>query len=156
MSTAPHAIALALHVLSAVIWVGGMFFAYMALRPAAAQLLDPPQRLPLWSATFGRFFPWVWIAVVLLLVTGYWMMFSVFGGMGTAPMYVQIMQGLGIIMMLIYFHVFFAPYRRLNQAVAAQDFKEGGRRLGQIRKLIGLNLTIGLIVVAIAAGGRYW
>lgn len=156
MSTAAHAIALTLHVLSAVVWVGGMFFAYMALRPAAAQMLDPPHRLPLWSATFGRFFPWVWVAVVILLVTGYWMIFGVFGGMGTAPLYVQIMQGLGIVMMLIYMHVFYAPYRRLKQTVAAQDFQEAGQRLGQIRKLIGLNLTIGLVLVAIAVSGPYW
>src|SRR5690606_5692971 len=58
-----------LHLLAAVVWVGGMFFAYMALRPAAATVLPPPQRLPLWTQTFRRFFPWVWITVVLLPVT---------------------------------------------------------------------------------------
>jgi len=156
MSNVTHAIMFALHVLSAVIWVGGMFFAYMALRPAAARLLEPPQRLPLWSASFARFFPWVWVAVVVLLGTGYAMIFGVFGGMAHTPVRVHVMQGLGILMMLIYFHVFFAPYRRMNQAIDAQDFKEAGRRLGQIRKLIGLNLILGLIVVAVASGGLYW
>jgi uncharacterized membrane protein len=148
-------IAVALHVLSVVVWVGGMFFAYVALRPVAATLLQPQQRLPLWSGTFGRFFPWVWLSIILLLVTGYGMMFGVYGGM-KAPPYIHLMMGIGLIMMFIFMHVFFAPYRRLKLAVAAQNWKDGGRRLGQIRMLVGLNLSLGLIVVAIATLGSRW
>jgi uncharacterized membrane protein len=148
-------IAITLHVLSAVIWVGGMFFAYMALRPAAAALLEPPLRTTLWRDTFNRFFPWVWVAVVLLLVTGYWMIFAKFGGMGTSPLYVHVMNGLGLVMMAIYLHVFFAPFRRMKQAISAQDWPEAGRRLGQIRMLVGINLIIGLVVIAVASGGMY-
>ena len=74
-------LAIALHVLSAVIWVGGMFFAYMAMRPAVVEVVEASQRGVLWSRTLERFFRWVWLSVVLLLVTGYWMIFSVFGGM---------------------------------------------------------------------------
>ena len=145
-----------LHVLSAVIWVGGMFFAYMALRPVAASLLEPPHRLNLWAQVFQKFFPWVWLAVVVLLVTGFWMMFGYLGGMAHAPKYIHVMMGLGIVMMLIFFHVYFAPFRRLKQAVAAQDWQTGGAKLGQIRMLIGLNLVLGLIVVIIGAGGRFF
>ena len=105
-------IAITLHLLAVVIWVGGMFFAYMALRPAAAALLEPAQRLPLWAMTFARFFPWVWAAVILLPLTGYWMILNVFGGFGNLALYIHIMQGIGILMMLIFLHVFFAPYRR--------------------------------------------
>lgn len=150
------ALLFALHVLSAVIWVGGMFFAYMALRPVAASLLEPPVRLTLWVQVFGRFFPWVWLSVALLLGSGLWMIFGFFGGMGAVRWNVHLMLLLGLIMMLIYMHVYFAPFRRLKQAVAAQQWPEAGTRLGQIRKLIGLNLSLGLLVVAIAALGRYW
>ena len=83
------------------------------------------------------------------------MLFSVFGGFANAGMHIHIMHGAGIIMVLIYFHVFFAPYRRLRHAVVVQDYAEGGKRLAQIRKLIALNLSIGLIVVLVASGGRY-
>ena len=148
-------VSIALHLLSAVIWVGGMFFAYMALRPAAAQILEPPQRLQLWVQVFKLFFLWVWLSIIALLVTGYWMLFGVFGGFANAGMHIHIMHGAGIIMVLIYFHVFFAPYRRLRHAVVVQDFPEGGKQLAQIRKLIALNLSIGLIVVLVASGGRY-
>jgi len=148
--------AITLHVLAAVIWVGGMFFAYMALRPAAATLLDPPLRLPLWSKTFARFFPWVWAAVILLPATGYWMIVYVFDGFANLKPYIDIMQVTGITMILIYLHVFFVPYRRLNAAIAAGDFPAGGKQLAVIRRLIGINLILGLITVIVAVGGAYW
>lgn len=148
-------VSIALHLLASVIWVGGMFFAYVALRPAAAQMLEPPLRLQLWVHVFKLFFIWVWLSIIALLATGYWMLFAVFGGFANAGMHIHIMHGAGIIMVLIYFHVFFAPYRRLRHAVIVRDYAEGGKRLAQIRKLIALNLSIGLIVVLVASGGRY-
>jgi uncharacterized membrane protein len=149
------AVWIALHTLAVVVWVGGMFFAYMALRPVAAALLEPPLRLPLWARTFAKFFPWVWVSVALLLVTGYVMLFQRFGGFATSPLYVHLMQGIGLAMMAIFLHVFFAPYGRLKRAVAAQDWPAGGKALGQIRLLIGINLILGLATTAIAVGGRY-
>jgi uncharacterized membrane protein len=148
-------IAITLHLLAVVVWVGGMFFAYMALRPVAASLLEPPLRLPLWSQTFARFFPWVWASVILLPATGYWMIFRVFGGFHALALYINLMQGVGIVMILIFLHVFFAPYRRLKKAVSTGDFPAAGKHLAMIRKLIGLNLTLGLVLIVIASSGRY-
>ncbi len=145
-------LSLFLHVLSVVVWVGGMFFAYMALRPVAASVLQPPQRLTLWAGVFGKFFPWVWVSVALILATGLHML-MVFGGMA-APHYALAMLVLGVVMMLIFGHVFFTPYKRLKQAVAAEDWKAGGAALGQIRMLIGINLSIGLITIAVVFLGR--
>ena len=148
-------VSIALHLISAVIWVGGMFFAHMALRPAAAQVLEPPHRLQLWVQVFKRFFLWVWLSVIVILVTGYWMLFGVFGGFANAGIHIHLMHGGGILMVLIYLHVFFAPYRRLRHAVVVQDYTEGVNQLAQIRKLVTLNLSIGLIVGLVASGGRY-
>ena len=149
-------VAITLHILSAMVWVGGMFFAWMALRPVAASLLEPPLRLPLWSQTFARFFPWVWAAVVLLPASGYWMIFEVFEGMHNAGLYIHVMQVIGIIMIMIFLHLFFVPYRRMNQAIAASDFPTAGKQLKVIRKLIGANLILGLIIITVASGGAYW
>ena len=149
------ALAHALHVLAAVIWVGGMFFAYMALRPVAASLFDPPQRLPLWVHVFGKFFPFVWVAIIILPASGYWMSYKLFGGFFGGPLYVDLMNGIGTLMILIFLHLFFAPYQRLKRAVTAQNWPEGGKQLTQIRRIIGTNLLLGLSVVLIASGGRY-
>jgi len=138
--------ALLLHVLSVVVWVGGMFLAYLAVRPAAVEALEPPQRLRLWAGIFRRFFRWVWAAVALLLLTG----FSMMGEMERVPAYVQAMAGIGIVMMAIFVHVYFAPYGRLKRAVAGEDWKAGGAALSQIRVLVGINLLLGLANVAVA------
>lgn len=148
-------IAITLHLLAVVVWVGGMFFAYMALRPVAAALLEPPLRLPLWSQTFARFFPWVWAAVILLPATGYWMILNIFGGFSNLALYIHIMQAVGIVMILIFLHVYFAPYRRMRKAVLANDFAVAGKQLATIRKLIGLNLILGLALIVVASSGRY-
>ncbi len=146
---------LVLHALSAVVWVGGMFFAHQVLRPAAASL-EPGPRLTLWSHVLGRFFAWVFAAIILLLLTGYSLVFGVYSGFGRVGLHVHLMQGIGIVMMLLFFHLYFAPWRRFHAAVARQDWGEGARQLGQIRTIVTINLVLGVIVVAIGSGGRLW
>jgi uncharacterized membrane protein len=142
-----------LHVLSVVVWVGGMFFAYMALRPAAAQLLQPPQRLPLWAATLERFFMWVWLAVVLIPLSGFGMIF-IYGSFAAVRWNVHAMLVVGSAMIFIFAHVYFAPFARLRRFVAAQEWKSAGAALGQIRMWVGVNLLLGLATIALALLGR--
>jgi uncharacterized membrane protein len=146
---------LALHMLSAVIWVGGMFAAYMCLRPAAGPL-EAPQRLALWRRFFEKFFPWVWASVVLLLATGYWMLVTSFGGFAGAPLYINLMQTLGLIMVALYAWLFHGPWLKLKRAVDAQEWPAAGAQLNRIRQIIMINLPIGLIVAVIGGTGRYW
>ena len=148
-------LAITLHILAAVIWVGGMFFAYMALRPTAAKLLEPPLRLTLWLNVFNHFFPWVWASMIILLASGGWMI-VVFGGMASIGIHIHLMLLLGLVMSAIFVYLYFKPYRHLGQAVANSDWPTGGKALNQIRQLIAVNLTIGLIVVILASGGRYF
>ena len=148
-------VSLILHTLSAVVWVGGMFFAHQVLRPAAA-VLEPGPRLMLWSRVLGRFFAWVFAAIVLLLLTGYAMVFGVYAGFGDVGLHIHLMQGIGILMVLLFLHLYFAPWRRFRTAVARQDWAGGGRQLGQIRTIVTINLVLGVIVVAIGSSGRYW
>jgi uncharacterized membrane protein len=148
-------IALIVHILAAIVWVGGMFFAHQVLRPAAA-MLEPGPRLILWSRVLSRFFAWVIAAIILLLLSGYTLVFGVFGGFRAIGLYIHLMQGLGILMMLLFLHLYFAPWRRFRMAVARQDWAEGGRQLGQIRTIVTINLVLGLVVAAIGGSGRYW
>ncbi len=147
--------ALTLHVLGAVVWVGGMFAAYMCLRPAAGPL-EAPQRLALWRRFFQKFFLWVWASVVLLVATGYWMLMTNFGGFAHAPPYVNYMQALGWVMILLYAGLFHGPWLKFKRAVDAQDWPTAGAQLNLIRRIIAINLPIGLIVVIIGGTGRYW
>lgn len=145
--------AILLHILGVVVWVGGMFFAHQILRPVAAELLAPPQRLPLWAGVFKRFFPVVWVSVLMILFSGLYMI-MLLGGFKAIPLSVHLMLGIGLAMILIFCFVYFVSYGKLAKAVAAQEWKQGGEVLAVIRKLIGLNLSLGLACIAVAVVGR--
>ena len=147
-------IALSLHALAATLWVGGLFFAYVCLRPAAATL-EAPVRVALWSEALARFYPWVGVAIALLLATGLWMTFAVMGGMKQVGVHVHLMLGAGIAMMLLAAHVWFAPLKRLRRAVAENHWTDAGKALHQIRIFIAASLALGVLVVAVGSGGRY-
>jgi uncharacterized membrane protein len=132
-----------------------MFFAYIVLRPAAVEMLEPPQRLRLWDAVFRRFFVWVWGAVVVLPASGLYMV-MLYGGFAHVQPYVNIMLGLGLVMIAIFGHVYFAQYRKLSRLVASQSWKEAGGILGKIRRLVGVNLALGVLTVCVAVLGMVW
>lgn len=142
-----------LHVLAVIVWVGGMATMHFAVRPAAVATLEPPQRLPFMAAALRRFFIAVTIAIVVVLFSGAWMI-HIMASLGRLPHSVQTMAVLGIIMMTIYGHVRFAAYPRLRLAVASQSWQEAGAQLGMIRKLVALNLALGIVTVAVAIVGR--
>jgi uncharacterized membrane protein len=132
-----------------------MFFALLMLRPALGPL-DPVVRLALWERVFSRFFPWVFAAILLLLASGYAMVFGVFAGFRGIGLHVHIMQATGIIMMLAFFHIYYAPWRRFRAALARDDRAEAARQLDQIRWIVTINLVLGLVTVAVGSSGRYW
>ncbi|VVO26981.1 MULTISPECIES: CopD family protein [Pseudomonas] len=140
-----------LHVLAALVWVGGMFFAWMVLRPAAITALEGPARLKLWVEVFQGFFRWVWGAVVLLPVSGVVMLNMNFNGFEHAPRYVQVMMGLFVVMTALFIRIQALLLPELRTAVQAQDWPAGAAVLGRIRRLVGINLLVGLVVVTIAA-----
>lgn len=146
-----HFLSLFLHLAAVVVWVGGMFFAYVCLRPAAVEVLEPPLRLSLWKRVFDRFFVAVWISVVLIPASG----IAMLANLGWAlPHHVLTMIGLGTVMIAIYVEVALLRFAALKRAVAAKDWPAGGVALGQIRQRVGINLLLGALVVAVAVLGR--
>ena len=139
-----------LHVLAALVWVGGMFFAWMVLRPAAVNALEGPARLKLWVEVFQGLYRWVWVAVLLLPVSGVGMLHMHFNGFETAPRYVQVMMGLYVVMTALFIRIQALMLPELRTAVIAQDWPAGAAVLGKIRRLVGINLIVGLVLVAIA------
>ena len=150
-----NAVALALHILGAVVWVGGMFAAYLCLRPAAGAL-DPPVRLKLWRAFFAKFLPWVWVAILLLLAGGYWMVATIFGGFAKLPLYINLMQAGGWVMIALFLWLFHGPWLKFKRAVDASDWPAAAANLNRIRQIIAVNLPLGLLVVIVGASGRFW
>ena len=136
---------IALHLLAAMAWVGGIFFAYMALRPAS-MLLDAPLRLSLWEATFGRFFPWVWGFIAVLLVSGHALM-----GQAPARGSLLAMAAIGWAMSLLFAYLYFVLFASLKRAVAASDTPAAAQAMTRIRPVMATNLALGLVASALGA-----
>ena len=152
MSPTLHTLLILLHLLAAIVWVGGMFFAHFCLRPSAAELLAPPQRLPLLAATLGRFFRYVAVAVPVLLATGLALLLQV--GFRQAPVGWHVMLTLGLLMSLVFAFIGLVLYPRLRAQCAAAAWPLAGVVMGQIRQLVALNLVLGLCTVVAAVLAR--
>ena len=142
------------HVLSIIVWIGGMVFAHFFLRPAALSL-EPPQRVRLMYDVLQRFFAAVSVAVVVVLGSGLWMIGRVAkqtvqaGGSFAMPLDWTIMAALGLVMMALFGHIRFALFKRLQRAVAASDWAAGGKALGSIRTMVAVNLALGVVIVVV-------
>jgi len=137
-----------IYLLAVLIWVGGMFFAYVVLRQATAEALDPSQRLRLWAAVLHRFFNWVWAAVGIILITGFYLIY-LYGGIAHVSRHVHAMLALGLVMMVIHGYIFFTCYVPFSLHVAKKRWKEAGESLDKIRKLVAVNLVLGLLTVGV-------
>ena len=137
---------LAVHVLCGVIWVGGMFFAYVVLRPSLS-VLEPIQRIALHTQIFRRFFLIVWHVMPLILLSGFAALFGLFGGPATAPWNISVMMLLGLIMSAVFLLIVFGPYARFRRTTDRTTIVAS---MDRIRKLITVNLVLGIVTVVVA------
>ncbi|MBO9514161.1 MAG: CopD family protein [Variovorax sp.] len=149
----PYADLLLLHLLAAAFWVGGMALMHFGVRPAAVATLEPAQRLPFLAATLARFFAGVSSAIGLLLATGFGMVWLA-GGFANVRWHVHAMLAIGLVMTAIYLHIRLAPFVRLKRAVAARAWPVAAAQLDTIRRLVAVNLLLGVVVFALAVLGR--
>ena len=135
-----------LHLAAAIFWMGGMAFVVLALRPVVHAQLQPPQRQPLMVQVLRRFFAVVATSIAVLLATGAPLLAQL--PAAQVPRGWHVMAALGVLMMLVFGHIFFAPWKHLQRAVAAKDWPEGGKRLNQIALLVKINLGLGWLAIA--------
>lgn len=135
-----------LHLAAAIVWLGGMTLMILAVRPGTMAQLQPPQRIALLAAVLARFFTAVWVCVGVLLATGLATLLSI--GMKNAPVGMHLMLGIGLVMMAVFAHLYFAPFKRLQRAVTAQDWPGGGAELARIHTLVLTNFGLGWLAVA--------
>jgi uncharacterized membrane protein len=129
-----------------------MAFVQFCLRPALSDV-SPQLRLPLLYSVFGRFFRLVAAALVVVLVTGAFMLVK-FGG-GHAPWPMHAMTATGVLMMLLFGHIRFALYPRLQRAVQAQNWPDGAGVVASLRRLVTVNLVLGVVTIAFGVMGRF-
>ncbi|MBN2680459.1 CopD family protein [Acidithiobacillus montserratensis] len=144
------------HILAVIVWIGGLFFVTMVLAPTLKKEIGQNStRIALMHVLLRRFFFWVLIASLLLLLTGYSMVFVFYGGFAALSVPVWLMVVLGTIMVLIVLHTFFAPLKRLRRAVRDQDWQAGAKALGQVRMLANINLGLSFVVILVGIWGVF-
>jgi uncharacterized membrane protein len=113
--------------------------------------LPPALRLSLWSGVFRRFFPIVWLAIAVIVVSGFAMLVEV--GFAQAPRSWHVMAAVGLVMSGIFASIWFGPWRALQQAVAAESWAQGAQALNLIRQRVTINLVLGVLTVLLATLG---
>ncbi|MBW9257716.1 MAG: hypothetical protein K1562_08820 [Candidatus Thiodiazotropha sp. (ex. Lucinisca nassula)] len=146
-------IALTLHLLAVIVWVGGMFFAHVILRPVLNDQLEPHQRLPLLLKVFDGFFPWVWGSVFTILASGFWMLFTHYGG--ETGWWLSFMAVVGTLTAAIFVFIYAIPYHQFGTALKSDDMPRAVAAISLIRQLILVNLILGMVVSLLATLGKY-
>ena len=72
-------IALILHILAAMFWIGGMLFLVLVLVPFLKTIPDPAKKLEIYDIVGRKFSMWGWISIVILVVTGPVILYSLHG-----------------------------------------------------------------------------
>lgn len=144
-----------LHLLAIVAWVGGMFFVLVCLRPAAAAVLAPAERVRLLHAALARFLGVVLVAVIVVFASGAalvglaWQTATRAGIAFNMPLDWYVMIGVFVVMAAVFAHIRWALLPRLARAVDSTAWQQGAVTLGTIRSEVTANLVLGVFVVVV-------
>ena len=145
-----HHLMLFAHLVGVIVWVGGMAFAWLCLRPAVGALA-PAERIALWVAVFERFFMIVWVSIGLIVASGLTMLLAT--GFANSPPAWHLMTLTGAVMIGVFVSIWIGPWPALRGALAARDWARGAAAMATIRQRVAVNLMLGGITVAIATLG---
>jgi len=143
-----------LHLLGAVLWVGGMFFAVAVLRPSLAGQ-SPAERMAVWRLVLPRFFRWVAAAIVLLVVTGLGALHLYHGGLFGAGLHVDVMMLFALVMVAFYLFAVALPWRAFRKALDGGDLAAAAHHLDHVKAVVSVNLGLGLVTAFIGAAGTF-
>ncbi len=156
---------LVIHVLAAIVWLGGMFFISLVLVPSLKKLEPPTKRTEILSATARRFSLVSWIAILVLLITGIinsanrgvtidlissgTIISSRFGLILTFKVFLVL-----VMILISAIHDFILGPRLVRLAELARPSADASKALTNKRKFVSwlarINAFIGIIVVACA------
>jgi uncharacterized membrane protein len=138
----------AIHILAAIILVGGTFFMIVVFSRGVGPL-DLATRLALWERTLSGFLMWVWISIAALFASGIAMAISGFGGFSALGSYIRLMAALAVLVALIFAYLQFFPLKRFRRAIAKAELTVASKALGRVRLVLAVNLVLGIITVVI-------
>ena len=139
-----NAIATWLHIIAVLIWIGGMLYTLFVLRPSLPVCED--KKFILVRTAMGKFFPLVWIAIFLLLLTGGYRAHKYIHS--TAFDLKLVLYGA---MVVVFSYIYFGLFKKLDSLPKEQKVQI----VGKITNLIKLNFTLGLIIIFLIQITKY-
>ncbi len=137
----------AIHLLCVVLWVGGMAFLLLTLRPSVNSI-DASARLVLQGAVYRRFFRTIWQVMPMAIVSGLLLLILSYSHK-VLPWEVMVMQTGGVLMAAIFIGMVLVPNKHFQAKLAAGTAT--AEDVAPIRRLIWLSLGIGAIILVCVA-----
>lgn len=72
-------LALFLHIVSAIFWIGGMIFLVLVIAPYLKTINDPREKSKIFQVVGKQYRKWGWVAIITLLVTGPIILYLLYG-----------------------------------------------------------------------------
>lgn len=116
------------------LWIGGMAYSLLFLRPSLKELPQEEHRQKLLSSVFSRFFPAVWLSVLILFLTGMGLWHGYRKDFSANPLFHTKLFIFGLMTLVFaYIHLFL--------------LRKG--RISHVPNLIGVNLLLGILILLI-------
>lgn len=136
-----------LHVISAVIWVGGMIAIRFAVHYSMQNIEDPKVKLGRTLENLKRFFNIVIPTIITLLITAIIMIIAL-GFKGTALYNIVIVKEIIWTIMLIIFITIYMKRNKAQKAFDSGDFVNTKKQLIPIATyFIPINIVLGLVAI---------
>jgi uncharacterized membrane protein len=136
-----------LHIISAVIWVGGMIAIRFGVHYSIQEIEDPKIKLGRTLELLRRFFNMVIPSIIILLITA--VMMSIGLGLKESPLYpiVHIKEAIWSVMAII-FTIIYLKRNKAQRFFDAGDFKSAKEKLTPLALwMIPTNIALGLIAL---------
>ena len=136
-----------LHVLSAVVWIGGMIAIRFAIHYSMQNIQEPQIKLGRTLENLQRFFNIVLPFIALLLITALILIFALEFKDTPLNKFVHMKESIWIVMTLIFITVYIKRNKAQN-AFDQKDYKEAKKQLEPIAKIyIPLNIFLGVVAI---------
>ena len=152
-------VALFLHIISAIFWIGGMLFLVAVIAPYLKTLTDPKDKSRIYQVVGTQYRKWVWVAIITLLVTGPVILYTLYGlppsaiadpTLHSSPWGTTLVIKLALVVIIVIsalVHDFWIG----PQARNSPGFSKIARLFGRVNLLIALLIVI--FAVLLRAGG---
>lgn len=123
-----------LHIFFAMVWIGGMAYSLLFLKPSLKEILQEEQKQRFLNSVFSRFFLGVWLSIIVLFITGMGLWHGYRKDFSENLLF-HLKLFLFALMTMVFIYIYFFLFRR--------------GKISQVPNLVAVNLFLGILVLMI-------